>query len=136
MVRRDKLGIMVTPSRRTDPAVTRLLTKALAPLGGWIWDGTGENPYFGMLALADVIIATMDSVSMVSEAAATHAPVLFAELPGKSRRIGLFLNGLVGDGRIRPFRGRFETWQVRPIDDTATAAAEMCRRLGLPFPAG
>ena len=135
MVRRDKAGIMVTPSRRTDPAVTRLLTEALAPLGGWIWDGTGENPYFGMLALADVIIPTMDSVSMVSEAAATTAPVLFAALPGKSRRIGLFLNGLVGDGRIRPFEGRLETWQVRPIDDTAWAGAEMCRRLGLPVPA-
>ncbi len=135
MVRRDRPGIVVTPSRRTDPVVVRQLTRALAPLGGWIWDGTGENPYFGMLALADGIIATMDSVSMVSEAAATRAPVLFAELPGKSRRIGLFLNGLVGDGRIRPFQGRLETWQVRPIDDTATAAAEMCRRLGLPFPA-
>jgi uncharacterized protein len=132
MVRRDNLGIMVTPSRRTDPAVTRQLTEALAPLGGWVWDGTGENPYFGMLALADVIIPTMDSVSMVSEAAATHAPVLFAELPGKSRRIGLFLNGLVGDGRIRPFQGRLETWAVTPIDDTALAAGEMCRRLGLP----
>jgi mitochondrial fission protein ELM1 len=131
MVRRDKVGIMVTPSRRTDPGVTRQLTEALAPLGGWIWDGRGENPYFGMLALADVIVPTMDSVSMVSEAAATHAPVLFAELPGKSRRIGLFLNGLINDGRIRPFRGRLESWPVNPIDDTPLAAAEMCRRLGL-----
>ena len=134
MVRRDRVGIMVTPSRRTDPAVTRLLADALQPLGGWIWDGAGENPYFGMLGLADVIIPTMDSVSMVSEAAATQAPVLFAELPGKSRRIGLFLNGLIGDGRIRAFKGRLETWQVRPIDDTAWAGAEMCRRLGLPAP--
>ena len=136
MVRRDKLGIMVTPSRRTDPSVTRLLTEALAPLGGWIWDGVGENPYFGMLGLADAIIPTMDSVSMISEAAATSAPILFAELPGKSRRIGLFLNGLVGDGRIRRFQGRLETWNVSPIDDTALAAAEMCSRLGLGSGAG
>lgn len=131
MVRRDKIGIMVTPSRRTDPAVIQKLTEALAPLGGWIWDGEGENPYFGMLALADAIIPTMDSVSMVSEAAATGVPVLFATLPGKSRRIGLFLQGLIGDGRIRQFQGRLETWKVSPIDDTAMAAAEMCRRLGL-----
>ena len=131
MVRRDRVGIMVTPSRRTAPEVTRQLTEALAPLGGWIWDGTGENPYFGMLALADAIVPTMDSVSMVSEAAATNAPVLFAELPGKSRRIGLFLNGLINDGRIRPFQGRLETWPLQPIDDTRMAAAEMCHRLGL-----
>lgn len=131
MMCRDKVGIMVTPSRRTDPQVTRILTAALAPLGGWIWDGIGENPYFGMLALADVIIPTMDSVSMVSEAVATSAPVLFAELPGKSRRIGLFLNGLIGDRRIRPFRSRMDTWEVSPIDDTALAGAEMINRLGL-----
>ena len=135
MVRRDKIGIMVTPSRRTDPAVIRRLRDALDPLGGWIWDGAGENPYFGMLGLADAIIPTMDSVSMVSEAAATNVPVLFAELPGKSRRIGRFLHGLIGDGRIRRFRGRLETWNVSPIDDTAMAAAEMCRRLGLAGPA-
>ena len=46
----------------------------LAPLGAWIWDMEGDNPYFGLLALADVIVATLDSISMVSEAAATHAP--------------------------------------------------------------
>src|SRR5271157_5729838 len=46
MMRRDEVGVAVTPSRRTDPAVTRLLTEALVPLGGFVWDGRGENPYF------------------------------------------------------------------------------------------
>ena len=78
----------------------------------------------------DLVIGCGGMGSVVG--AATGAPVLFAELPGKSRRIGLFLNGLVGDGRIRPFRGRLETWEASPLDDTAEAAAEMCRRLGLP----
>ena len=127
---RQGIGVMVTPSRRTDPEVTKILTAALAPFGGEVWDGNGDNPYFGMLALADFIVPTMDSVSMVSEAAATSVPVLFAELPGRSRRIQLFLDGLVGDGRIRPFTGKLETWPVTPINDTATAAEEMRRRLG------
>jgi mitochondrial fission protein ELM1 len=56
--------------------------------------------------------------------------VLVAALPGKSRRIGLFLDGLTADGRIRPFAGRLEMWPVSPLDDTAAAAAEMRRRLG------
>ena len=126
---RQGAGIMVTPSRRTDPAVMRILAVALAPVGGFVWDGAGLNPYFGMLALADTIIPTMDSVSMVSEAAATTVPVLFAELPGRSRRIRLFLEGLVGDGRIRPFAGRLESWPITPINDTEAAAAEMRHRL-------
>ncbi len=131
MVRRDQVGIVVTPSRRTDPAVTALIRDALAPLGGWVWDFTGDNPYFGMLALADMIIVTQDSVSMISEAAATTAPVLFAPLPGRSRRQGLFLKTMVDEGRIRPFDGRFTHWPAEPLNDTPLAAAEMRRRLGL-----
>jgi mitochondrial fission protein ELM1 len=130
MIRNDGVGVALTPSRRTDPAAIRALSNALEPLGGWVWDGEAENPYFGLLALADAIVVTMDSVSMVSEAAATAAPVLVAKLPGTSRRIGLFLDGLTADGRIRPFAGRLETWPVAPLDDTPLAAAEMRRRLG------
>ncbi|MBS0561576.1 MAG: mitochondrial fission ELM1 family protein [Proteobacteria bacterium] len=130
LIRRDGAGVALTPSRRTDPEATRALTQALAPLGGWVWDGAGENPYFGLLALADAIVVTMDSVSMVSEAAATAAPVLVAPLPGKSRRIGLFLEGLTRDGRIRPFEGQLELWRAAPLDDTPLAAAEMRRRIG------
>jgi mitochondrial fission protein ELM1 len=131
MARRDRVGVVVTPSRRTDPAVTRLLGEALAPFGGWVWDGVGENPYFGMLALADAIIVTADSVSMISEAAATTAPVLLYPLPGRSRRIALFHQDMIADGRARVFDGRFETWMVAPLNDTGLAGAEMRRRLGL-----
>ena len=130
MMSADRVGLALTPSRRTDPAVSRVLSDTLVPLGGWVWDGTGDNPYFGLLALADCIVATVDSVSMVSEAVATRAPVLLAELPGRSRRISLFIEGLIGDGRARRFAGRYATWPVEPLDDTPLAAAEMRRRLG------
>jgi mitochondrial fission protein ELM1 len=131
MARRDKVGVVVTPSRRTDPAVTDVIRTALAPVGGWVWDLEGENPYFGMLALADLVIVTQDSVSMISEAAATTAAVMFAPLPGHWRRQGLFLKPLLDEDRIRPFEGRFATWPVSPLNDTPAAAAEMRRRLGL-----
>jgi uncharacterized protein len=131
MMRADRVGVALTPSRRTDPAVTRALADTLGPLGGWVWDGAGENPYFGLLGLADAIVVTMDSVSMVSEAVATRAPVMLAGLPGGSRRIGLFTQGLIADGRVRDFAGRCEIWPVEPVNDTPAAAAEMRRRLGL-----
>ncbi|MDE2005033.1 MAG: mitochondrial fission ELM1 family protein [Rhodospirillales bacterium] len=131
MMDRDRVGIVLTPSRRTDPGVTAALAATLAPRGAWVWDGTGENPYFGMLALADAVVATEDSVSMVSEAAATAAPVLLAELPGRSRRIRAFTEGLIADGRIRRFAGRLDLWPAAPMDDTAVAGAELRRRLGL-----
>ena len=84
-----------------------------------------------MLALADAIVATTDSVSMISEAVATAAPVLLAPLPGRSRRNGLFTDLLLAQGRVRRFGGRLEMWDARPLDDTAEAAAEVRRRLGM-----
>jgi uncharacterized protein len=131
MAERDKVGVLVTPSRRTDPAVTTMIREALRPSGGWVWDLTGDNPYFGMLALADLIIVTQDSVSMISEAVATNAAVMFATLPGAWRRQGLFLKPLLEEDRIRPFEGRFASWPVSPLNDTPEAAAEVRRRLRL-----
>ena len=131
MMRADHAGLALTPSRRTAPEARAAFERALAPEGAWVWDMQGENPYFGMLALADAIVVTEDSVSMVSEAAATPAPVLLAPLPGRSRRIRLFNWLLRQDGRLRPFNGRLEVWPVRAIDDTAAAGAEVRRRLGL-----
>ena len=131
MMRADKVGLALTPSRRTAPAARAAFEATLKPQGAWVWDMQGENPYFGLLALADAIIVTEDSVSMVSEAAATAAPVLLAPLPGRSRRIRLFNRLLEEDGRLRPFAGRLEVWPVQPIDDTPGAGEEVRRRLRL-----
>lgn len=131
MMRLDRVGLALTPSRRTAPAATEALARAVRPLGGWVWDGQGANPYFGLLALADAIIVTADSVSMISEAVATAAPVMLAPLPGHSRRQGRFARMLVADGRVRRYEGRLELWPAAPLDDTAEAAAETRRRLGL-----
>ena len=84
-----------------------------------------------MLALADLIIVTQDSVSMVSEAAATSTPVMIASLPGSWRRQELFLQPLLDADRVRHFEGRFAAWQVSPLNDTPAAAAEMRQRLAL-----
>jgi uncharacterized protein len=126
----DRVGLVVTPSRRTDPKVVDVLRTTLVPRGAWMWDGAGDNPYFGMLGLADAVIVTADSVSMVSEAVATRVPVMLARLPGKSSRIGAFMDAMVADGRVRDFAGRLQLWDTAPLDDTAAAAAEMRERLG------
>lgn len=130
MMRRDRVGIALTPSRRTDPSVTALLQQALPGPDAWMWDQTGPNPYLGLLACADAIVVTMDSVSMISEAVATTVPVMVAALPGKSRRIGQFLGDLTQAGRIRPFGGRLDTWSATPLDDTAMAAQAVRACLG------
>ncbi len=126
----DGVGVVITPSRRTDAETMAILGEALVPRGAWIWDGHGRNPYFGMLGLADAIVVTADSVSMVSEAVATPVPVLLVRLQGKSSRIGAFMAAMAAAGRVRDFAGRLELWDTAPLDDTAKAGAEMRRRLG------
>ncbi len=130
MMVKDNARLAITPSRRTAPEVLAILRDALQPRGAWVWDGAGNNPYFGMLACADAIIVTADSVSMVSEAVATAAPVMLARLPGKSARIGAFMDAMQADGRVRNFAGRLEIWDTAPLNDTPAAGAELRRRLG------
>ena len=118
-------GLMVTPSRRTEPEAGRILAEALAGLSADIWDGSGENPYFGLLGLADAILVTRDSVSMASEAVFTGKPVHVVDLDGSSRRIEMFHAHMQRQGYTRRFTGALERWTYTPPDDTAMAAARI-----------
>lgn len=115
--------LAVTPSRRTPLAVRAHLTEQLAgDAGAYLWDFQGENPYLGILALSDRIVATSDSVSMVSEALATSAGVeIFGDEGG--RRQAAFIDGLVEKRLVRRFAGDPSPPSARaPVDATATAA--------------
>lgn len=118
-------GLMITPSRRTEPEAARILAETLAGTGAAIWDGQGDNPYFGMLGLADAILVTRDSVSMTSEAVFTGKPVHVIDLDGRSRRIEMFHAHMERQGYTRRFAGRLESWSYTAPDDTAMAAARI-----------
>ncbi|NHO33855.1 mitochondrial fission ELM1 family protein [Acetobacter fallax] len=130
--RRIDASLFLTTSRRTGEEATAVLREAVATAGGQIWTGGTDNPYAGLIACSDFLVVTADSVSMVSEAVAGAAPVYVYRLPGKSRRIGLFLKTLETCGRIRRFEGKALDWPVTPLDDTPLMAREMCGRLGIP----
>jgi mitochondrial fission protein ELM1 len=79
-------GLAITPSRRTPDEVKAALREAFAGDDGvCLWDETGDNPYRGILALSDRLVATGDSVSMVSEAVATGRSVAVFDLGGGQR---------------------------------------------------
>ncbi len=125
------MGLAITPSRRTPAASLAALKTRLAGLPAVIWEGEGENPYFGMLGLADAIVVTADSVNMVSEAAATGKPVHVVALDGGSRKFARFHRAMEEAGITRPFRGAIEHWSYRPPDEAARAAAVIRDRLAL-----
>ena len=129
LCRRRPIDLRLTPSRRTHPAIVRILAGKLAGTGAEIWDGSGDNPYFAWLAIADTVVVTWDSVSMTSEALATGKPVYVLPLEGRSRRIDRFQAGLQKDGYTRVFDGELDRWTYEPPDDTAAAAAAIRARL-------
>ena len=123
-------GLAVTPSRRTGDGNIATLRRRLEALPATVWDGTGENPYFGLLGLADALIVTCDSVSMASEACTTGKPVYIVDLPGGSRKFREFHASLRSEGMTRPFVGELESWTYAPPNDTALVAEAVARRLG------
>lgn len=70
-------SILLTTSRRTPQNVIDILKKELTdkPLFFYQFGDKTENPYFGLLATADMIVVTGDSISMCSECCATGVPV-------------------------------------------------------------
>jgi mitochondrial fission protein ELM1 len=130
---RDGIGLAATASRRTGAACTALLRAELAPAGAYVWDGEPPNPYLGLLAHADIVAVTQDSVSMISEALGTGKPVYWLPLEGRSRRLQRFVDSLTEEGVLRRWpapAARLETWSYEPPDDTARAAAAIRARFG------
>lgn len=131
MAERDGVGLLVTPSRRTGRANIAALERGLAEAPAIIWNGADPNPYIGWLGLADAVVVTADSVSMVSEACATGKPVFIAEPAGGGGKFAAFHARLREAGMTRRFDGRYAVWDYQPLDDTARAARFVAKRLKL-----
>jgi hypothetical protein len=123
-------SLMITASRRTPAALVARLRSAAAAAGAGrvVFDeGDGAAPYLDMLALADAVLATADSVNMMGEAAATGAPVHVYEPGGRSRKTEALLDALVAQGAAVRWQGRFESFRPAPLDATAEIAVAIAR---------
>lgn len=123
--------LMATTSRRTPPELAVAVRALVEQSGGFCWDGTGENPYTAMLALADAVIVTADSVNMVGEALVTGRPVWTVEPSGGSAKIARFLEALYATGNVRPLIDSVEGPAYLPVDATQAIAVELARRFSL-----
>lgn len=126
-------SILMTFSRRTPPVARTILAQRLASFPGMIWDGAGAepgpNPYAAILAVADHLLVTADSINMVTEAAATGKPVQIVPLPGGQARKDRFHAALLARGVARPFAGALETWRYEPLRETERLAAHLIKHL-------
>jgi mitochondrial fission protein ELM1 len=91
-------SLLVSTSARTPKETIEPLVASIdCPAEVFRWfRGAADNPYLGYLALADSIIVTCESMSMLTEACATLKPVYMFDLhTGPENRWGL-LESLIG----------------------------------------
>jgi mitochondrial fission protein ELM1 len=90
MANKAGASLFVTTSRRTSPEAVEALKRALPSavhFHEWAPDAAAPNPYLGYLALADALIVTDDSESMLAEACATGKPVSIYPTPTRPPRL-------------------------------------------------
>lgn len=122
-------SVLATASRRTGEAATKAVAGALKeiPHRLYPWGGAGANPFGAMLAMADILVVTGDSISMLSEALMTTAPLLIADPGGLGRRHQSVAESLIAEG----LAARLGAPLPRPRaarDETARIAAEIQAR--------
>ena len=130
---RDGGSLLLTTSRRSPHDLRAALRHRYRDTPGLTWLGPedGENPYPGMLAWADRIVCSPDSVNMISEACATDVPVHVFDPASARGRLKAFLDSLLACGRIHAVDARLAPFDVEPLRETARVAAAVRERLGL-----
>ena len=130
---REGGSVMITTSRRTPADLIAALRHRYVETPGVVWCGEadGANPYDGLLAWADRIVCSPDSVNMVSEACATGVPVFVFDPVRVSGRPRRFLDSLLAYGRVRAMDTQLAPFEVEPLRETARVAALVRERLSL-----
>jgi mitochondrial fission protein ELM1 len=128
---RDLPGsLLVVTSRRTGAEALSALAESL-PDNGWLcgWQDRAESPYLALLALADQVVVTGDSMSMCCEACANGGPVfIFAPAHLIEPKHALLHEDLIKQGYARPLGGDSAPWRHPPLNASGTVAAEIRRR--------
>ena len=117
-------SVIATTSRRTGVAATAALAAALdGPHDLWSPGDPSDNPYLGILAWADALVVTVDSVSMLSEACATAKPVhLFGADRVTGRKVLALVEQLRREGRLVALGEPFDHAPPAPLDPAAEVA--------------
>ena len=131
-----KAGVMITISRRSPPNAYALFARILAQeiKGGQAYlynpDNPNEqNPYAGLLAWADYILVSADSVSMISEAASTAKPVYILPLKGGNAKLRRFHDHMMNKGVARLFDGKLDHWVSPGLRDSHLIARDIIKRV-------
>jgi mitochondrial fission protein ELM1 len=123
-------SLLVVTSRRTGAEAEAALAATL-PGNGWLcrWQDCADSPYLALLALADQVVVTGDSMSMCCEACANGGPVfIFAPDHLTEAKHALLHRDLVEHGYARRLGEDHAAWRHPPLNASGRVADEIRRR--------
>ena len=103
--------------------------------GQVVIDNVDKKAYLSALKLADHIVVTCDSTSMISEAAITRKPIYVAQMPAikNNQRFKIFFNLFESLNIIKPLNNSVENWTYTKLNET-NRIAEKLKEFSKEFP--
>jgi len=119
----DKFKIVIIPSYRTPEEVIKKAYDAFSS-NHHIVKTVDKKAYLSSLAIADFIIVTCDSTSMISEAAVTGKPVYIAMMKPKkwNGRFKKFYSQLSNLGITKELNNVVENWSYESLNEVSRIA--------------
>ena len=120
----SKFKIIIIPSYRTPENIIKLSYNYFNQ-DHLVVKERDKKAYLSSLGLADIIIVTCDSTSMISEAAITGKPIYVAHIPNKRSiyRFEKFYKLFKDLGIIRDLENKIENWKYKGLDEVNIAAS-------------
>ena len=122
--------IIVIPSMRTPRESIDLATKEIAA-SGYVVNKVDKQAYLSAYALADYVVVTCDSTSMISEAATSGKPIFVAHMKPKRNnyRFKRFFDLFKKMGIIRDLGEKIETWSYDKHNEAQRIALELKQKI-------
>ena len=118
--------IIIIPSMRTPKESIDLAINEMAEFG-YVVNKVDKQAYLSAYALANYIIVTCDSTSMISEAATSSKPIFVAHMKSKRNnyRFQRFFDLFKQMGIIRDLGEKIETWSYNKHNEAQRIALEL-----------
>ena len=122
--------VIVIPSIRTPKSIIELAIKEMSSCG-YVANIVDKQAYLSAYSLADYIVVTCDSTSMISEAAASGKPIFVAHMKPKRNnyRFKRFFDLFKKMGIIRDLGEKIETWSYNKHNEAQRIAVELKNKI-------
>jgi len=123
--------VIIIPSMRTPKETIDLAMREMSSCG-YVVNKVDKQAYLSAYALADYIIVTCDSTSMISEAATSGKPIFIAHMKAKKNnyRFKRFFELFKQMGIAKDLGEKVENWTYNKHNEAQRVALELKNKIG------